>query len=298
LAGAYTDIISITAPSSAAAGEIVNVTIIIKSTANVPLTVSVAGVYDSEERFIDGLTATIYPGLTHSFSGSFAMPSSACTIHAYSSYWGVDGLWHLDDEAAKNVNLTQVQEEWVELGSVTYLSVLAEEEPVEVWVELGSITSLSVIAGQTLDEWHELGSITDLVLAEEEPVEVWVELGSITSLSVIAGQTLDEWHELGSITDLAVIPLAVGGWIYLGQLTDFSLTPAGVEPPPPCSVDSDCDEGYICVDGQCVLAGEEEGKPFPWLPVALGAGALAVGIAAFAGKKKLPTKAKGKAKTS
>lgn len=258
MAGAYTDIISITAPSSAAAGEIVNVTIIIKSTANVPLTVSVAGVYDSEERFIDGLTATIYPGLTHSFSGSFAMPSSACTIHAYSSYWGVDGLWHLDDEAAKNVNLTQVQEEWVELGSVTYLSVLAEEEP----------------------------------------VEVWVELGSITSLSVIAGQTLDEWHELGSITDLAVIPLAVGGWIYLGQLTDFSLTPAGVEPPPPCSVDSDCDEGYICVDGQCVLAGEEEGKPFPWLPVALGAGALAVGIAAFAGKKKLPTKAKGKAKTS
>ncbi len=38
------------------------------------------------------------------------MPSYAVTIHAYSWYEGVDGYWHPDDEADKNVSLAEVFE--------------------------------------------------------------------------------------------------------------------------------------------------------------------------------------------
>lgn len=58
-------------------------------------------------------------------------------------------------------------------------------------------------------------------------------------------------------------------------------------PPPECSIDADCPEGYVCVNGVCVLEEEVE-KPFPWTPVAIGAGALValLGLAAAAKRGK------------
>ena len=104
-AGTYTDVVDIVAPSSAAAGETVSVTIKIKNKYSASVYVAAIGVYDSEVRFIDWLMAWISPGATKSFSGSFVMPNKNVTIHGYSYYQDIDGYWRYDDEMSKNVTL-------------------------------------------------------------------------------------------------------------------------------------------------------------------------------------------------
>jgi Cys-rich repeat protein len=253
---AYTQIVSISAPSSAAAGEEVEVTVRIKNIYTTTFSVACIAVRDTVDRFIDWETYNISPGSTHSFTGSFIMPDSDCEINVFSYYYGVDGYWHYDTEDSRDVDIAYT---WVYLGSVNSLSIQAEEE---------------------------------------EPEEEWHYLGVITSLGISASQTPDEWHELGELTDLELNALPTGGWIYLGQLTGFSLTPGGGVEPPQCTVDSDCPSGYVCVNGECVPEGEvEDGEgEFPWVPVALLAGAAIVGVAAIKDdKKKNPTRQRKRA---
>ena len=109
MAGTYSDIVEIVAPSSAQAGETVPVTIKIKNIWTASLHVAAIGIYDTEERFIDWLDYWIPAGVTHSFSGSFIMPARGVTIHAYSYFEAEDG-WYFDDEAEKAVSLAEVVE--------------------------------------------------------------------------------------------------------------------------------------------------------------------------------------------
>ena len=108
MAGTYSEIVEIVAPSSAVAGESVPVTIKIKNIWTGYLHVYAVGVWDSEERFIDWLDYWIPSGSTHSFSGSFVMPARNVTIHAYSYYEDADGYLRFDDEAEKPVSLEEV----------------------------------------------------------------------------------------------------------------------------------------------------------------------------------------------
>ncbi|GAI70852.1 unnamed protein product [marine sediment metagenome] len=105
MAGTYSDIVEIEAPSSASAGEMVPVTIKIRNKYTAGVHVAAIGVYDSEERFIDWQYYWIPAGATHSFSGSFIMPARDVTIHAYSYYEAEDGYWYFDDEDEKDVSL-------------------------------------------------------------------------------------------------------------------------------------------------------------------------------------------------
>ncbi len=107
MAGTYTDIIEIVAPSSASAGETVPVTIKIRNKYSASLHVAAIGIYDTVERFIDWLYYWIPAGATHSFSGSFIMPARDITIHAYSCYEAAEG-WYFDDEAEKPITLAEV----------------------------------------------------------------------------------------------------------------------------------------------------------------------------------------------
>jgi hypothetical protein len=111
----YADIIEIVAPSQAAQGARVDITVRVKNIYSAPIGIMVVGVPEYSglppALYIDGLypqqaAANVDAGVTYSFSGYFYMPDKAVTIHAYSYWYGSDGSWYLDDQMTKVVNLT------------------------------------------------------------------------------------------------------------------------------------------------------------------------------------------------
>ncbi|GAI75440.1 unnamed protein product, partial [marine sediment metagenome] len=118
MAGKYTDIIKIDAPSSAAQGERVDVTVKVK---NIDTTFYhwVACVAEVDGlRFIDQ-DAFLAPEETHSYSGTFLMAGGDVTITAY-SYYSYYGEWIPDDEASKNVALAEVFEGTISKKELEY----------------------------------------------------------------------------------------------------------------------------------------------------------------------------------
>ncbi|MBA7543916.1 hypothetical protein ES705_36259 [subsurface metagenome] len=103
MAGKYTDILEIVAPSSAKAGDWVNVTIKVKNIWTATVGVWTLGLYNSVERLID-FEDWIPAGSTHEYGGAFKMPDKDVVIHAYTYYLAEDG-YHFDDEAEKRVSL-------------------------------------------------------------------------------------------------------------------------------------------------------------------------------------------------
>lgn len=109
MSGNYTDVVEIVAPSSAAAGETVLVTVKVKNKWTGGFRISVAVTYEpGPVRFIGPEDHYVAAGATRSWSGSFTMPATDVTIWASSSYWGEDQLWHYDDEMSKKVTLAEV----------------------------------------------------------------------------------------------------------------------------------------------------------------------------------------------
>jgi hypothetical protein len=114
----YADIVEIVAPSQAASGSQVDITVKIKNIYSAAIGIKVVGVPEYE-----GLPSGLYiqfpvpsvnvdAGVTYSFSGYFTMPDKKVTIHIYSYWYGADNLWNLDDEMTKTVNLTEVRYEF------------------------------------------------------------------------------------------------------------------------------------------------------------------------------------------
>ncbi len=106
----YADIVEIVAPSQALSGDQVNITVRIKNLYSAPIGIMVAGVIEvnGTPQFavsFSEYSANVDGGVTYSFAGSFAMPGSRCTVHAYSYWYGGDGYWHQDDDMTKTVEL-------------------------------------------------------------------------------------------------------------------------------------------------------------------------------------------------
>lgn len=109
----YADIIEIVAPSQAAQGSRVDITVKIKNTYSSPIGIMVGGALEYGVSPWPGITfpspsTNVNAGVTQSFSGYFTMPDKKVTIHAYSYWYGADNSWHVDDEMTKVVNLTEV----------------------------------------------------------------------------------------------------------------------------------------------------------------------------------------------
>jgi hypothetical protein len=103
----YTEITEVSAPSEAAVGQTVPVTIAIKNNHSASLHIAAVGLY-ADVTFINWLKYWISSGGSHSFSGSFIMPDHAVTIYAY-SYYESGGYWNLDTYTPKNVSLGVLQ---------------------------------------------------------------------------------------------------------------------------------------------------------------------------------------------
>jgi len=106
----YAEIVEIAAPSRAAAGSRVDITVRIKNIYSSAVGIMAGGALEYGVTPWPGIDfpdniANVSAGSTHSFYGSFIMPNSDVTIHAYSYYYGTDGYWHFDDEKTKEVGL-------------------------------------------------------------------------------------------------------------------------------------------------------------------------------------------------
>ncbi|MDD4987214.1 MAG: hypothetical protein PHQ43_15865 [Dehalococcoidales bacterium] len=109
----YADIIEIVAPSQAASGSRVDITVKVKNLYSAPIGIMVGGaleygvspwpgiIFPSDSANVDG-------GVTYSFSGYFYMPDKTVTIHAYSYWYGADGYWYFDDEFTKVIKLASL----------------------------------------------------------------------------------------------------------------------------------------------------------------------------------------------
>jgi len=109
----YADVIEIIAPSQAAPGSRVDITVRVKNTYSGTISIMVGGALEY------GVTpwpsvdfpenwANVDSGAVHAFNGSFIMPDRKVTIHAYSYWYGSDGYWYYDDELTRSVDITAV----------------------------------------------------------------------------------------------------------------------------------------------------------------------------------------------
>ena len=107
MAGTYTDIVEIIAPSEAAAGETVSVEVRVKNLHTAGIYITVTGLVDGVELLFGSVSPVVGSGDIHSYYDSFVMPSNSVTLWAWSWYWGTDGEWHQDDEASRAVALAE-----------------------------------------------------------------------------------------------------------------------------------------------------------------------------------------------
>lgn len=122
MARLYTEITDIVAPDSAAEGERVDVTVKVKNIdPDWDHVITCLAIVDGL-RFIDEVVI-IPSGQTHSYSGAFLMAGGDVTIYAYSYYpkpYAVPTEWILDNQAQKDVALTEVFEGTISKKELEY----------------------------------------------------------------------------------------------------------------------------------------------------------------------------------
>jgi len=124
----YADIIEIVAPAQAAPGDRVDVIVRIKNLYSGAIGIMVDGALEYGVTPWPGIdfpedSANVDGGAVYSFSGSFIMPESRVTIHAYSYWYGADGCWYYDDEMTKVVNLAALTPQVSEFRIVDFYRV-------------------------------------------------------------------------------------------------------------------------------------------------------------------------------
>jgi len=108
-AGAYTSITEITAPSSAMAGDTVDIVVRVKNLATYGIYIAVTASYDGITIPITPDYASVNAGAIGVYNGSFTMPSYDVTIKVWSFYWtGTE--WYQDDSDQVDVAMAVVYE--------------------------------------------------------------------------------------------------------------------------------------------------------------------------------------------
>jgi len=175
----YADIVEITVPAEAEAGQTVNVKVKIKNIASATMGIMVGGALDYGITPWPGIEFptdwdNVAAGATKTFYGHFTMPyyppGKIITVHAYSYWYGVDpygyGAWYFDDEATEDVETVAPAEgaitgKWInkapEGNRLTIpASVAADNNTFEVGVKYKNLGK-AVTAGCEVKVWDPDG---------------------------------------------------------------------------------------------------------------------------------------------
>ena len=87
MAGTYTDIVEIVAPSSAGAGDLVNVEVKVRNLYTAPIYIAVSGRYNGVDIAFSPDWPVVEAGAIQSFTASFTMPNNDILLEAWSFYW-------------------------------------------------------------------------------------------------------------------------------------------------------------------------------------------------------------------
>ncbi len=107
----YAQLVSIDGPSEAVGGALVNIILKIKNVASYSIWVMAGGQINFGQ---SSENVQFYPDYTSlnagddfSFGGGFYMPAASVTMYGRSYYYGVDDVWHVDEEKVKVISLKQ-----------------------------------------------------------------------------------------------------------------------------------------------------------------------------------------------
>jgi hypothetical protein len=108
-AGAYSEITKISAPSEAAPGNTVTISITIKNLYSSTIGIMVGGALEYGVTPWPKISCpdnhlNVPGGESHTFQCTFTMPEYDVIIHAYSYYYSSDG-WVFDDERTKDIDV-------------------------------------------------------------------------------------------------------------------------------------------------------------------------------------------------
>lgn len=122
--GAYTEVEIISCPSKAAVGQTVSVTVRVTNKHSAGITiwtpvVATGKVTNNYNRFIDK-EGYVSAGQTKEYIGTFIMFNEDVDVSAYAYYWTTYGYYHLDDEAHKTVELSELVPEFSGLEITDY----------------------------------------------------------------------------------------------------------------------------------------------------------------------------------
>ncbi|GAI60043.1 unnamed protein product [marine sediment metagenome] len=103
-AGAFTEIVAISAPDSAAYGDLVNIEVRVRNLHTGPIYIAVDAQYNGSRISFSPEYASVGAGATYSFTGSFSMPNNDVRLHVWSYYWTGEE-WHDDDYSYVDIAL-------------------------------------------------------------------------------------------------------------------------------------------------------------------------------------------------
>ena len=184
---AYTSITEIVAPSKAAVGSTVPVTVKVKNIDDywdhvIKLIVVFYDIYGEMDSFISEVVG-IRSLETHSFSGSFTMPNCDTVIDAFTYYpkpYAVPTEWIFDDRRSKDIDL------------------------IVAWSVIGSDISFTVHIAPVVRDWQIIGSDISLTISISPVVVGWQVIGDDISLTIHLAPTVRVWQIIGDDISLTV----------------------------------------------------------------------------------------------
>ena len=175
--GAYTDIVSIIAPSQAAYGDEVAIEVRVRNIWIDSFYIAVTGRYNGVDVYFSPDYANVGAGATYSFTTSFTMPNKDVSLHIQSFFWS-EPEWYQDDYDYVDIALAAAA--WQKLASKT----IAITPEVVAWQKLATKTvaitpiTWQKLASKTVQiapvavEWQKLASKTVTITPEEVPWEL------------------------------------------------------------------------------------------------------------------------------